>query len=137
MSVDWITMVPSIVYTRIITEFSEAIKNEYNMTDKNFSAIGTSDTTPVFPFVYIGTQPGKEEGKDLEGRCINGGTFAFQIDVTDNKSQYNARKVMNEVIRIMKSMGFEVNQFPNPEDTKDTHRMIARFRRIIGASDTL
>ena len=137
MSVDWITMVPSIVYTRIITEFSETIKNEYNMTDKNFSTIGASDTTPVFPFVYIGTLPGKEEGKDLEGESINGGTFAFQIDVTDNKSQYNARKVMNEVIRIMKSMGFEVNQFPKQEDTKDTHRMIARFRRIIGASDTL
>ena len=137
MSVDWVTMVPSIVYTRIITEFSEAIKNEYNMTDKNFSTIGTSDTTPVFPFVYISTLPGKEEGKDLDGIFINGGTFAFQIDVTDNKSQYNARKVMNEVIRIMKSMRFEVNQFPKPEDTKDTHRMIARFRRIIGASDTL
>ena len=83
MSVDWITMVPSIVYTRIITEFSEAIKNEYKMTDKNFSTIGTSDTTPVFPFVYIGTLPGKEEGKDLDGIFINGGTFAFQIDVTD------------------------------------------------------
>ena len=137
MSVDWITMVPSIVYTRIITEFSKTIKNEYKMTDKNFSTIGASGTTPVFPFVYISTLPGKEEGKDLEGRFINGGTFAFQIDVTDNKSQYNARKVMNEVIRIMKSMGFEVNQFPKPEDAKDTHRMIARFRRIIGASDTL
>ena len=57
MSVDWVTMVPSIVYTRIITEFSKSIKTEYKMTDKNFSTIGISDTTPVFPFVYISTLP--------------------------------------------------------------------------------
>lgn len=137
MSVDWVSMVPSIVYTRIITEFSKALKTEYKMTDDNFSTIGSSDTPPVFPFVYINTLPGAEKGMDLEGTDINGGLFAFQIDVTDNKSQYRARKVMAEIIRIMKTMRFEVNQFPKPEDTKDTHRMIARFRRIIGAIDTL
>ena len=105
------------------------------MTDTNFSMSNTN-TKAVFPFVYVNALPGSERGQDLGGTSINGGLFSFQIDVYDNQTQTRARKVMTEVVRIMKSMGFESNSMPSFEQTQDnTVRMVTRFRRVIGAED--
>ena len=132
MGSDWITMLPLKVFTAIKTEFSQTIKDTHEMTDKNFSTVGSSDTPAVFPFVRFQIMPGAEQGQDFEKNEINAGTFAFQIDVYDNKTQTRARKVMNEVVRILKGKGFDVNQFPTFEDTKDYHRMIVRVRKSFG-----
>lgn len=134
---DWDMMIPLMVFTRIKQNFSQTIKDKYNMTDKNFSTVGSSDTPAVFPFVYVQTLPGTEQAVDMQGISVNAVTFAFQIDVYSNKTQTDARKVMSEVRRIMKSMGFECNQMPSFENTKDVHRMTARFRRVIGGADKL
>lgn len=132
---DWVMLIPLKVITKIKTEFSQTIKEAYDMSDANFSSKPTN-TNAVFPFVYINDMPASELGRDLEGITINGGLFAFQIDIYDNQTQSRARKVMTEVLRIMKGMGFESYQIPYFEDTTDnTVRMIARFRRVIGAGD--
>ena len=138
MSSDWISRVPLVVNTKIKSEFSDVIKSKYNMNDvDNFSMEDSSATPPVFPFVYINILPGSEIGQDLEGTSINGGIFAFQIDVYDNKSASRAREVMSETIRIMKSMHFSCNQFPTPSTNGGVHRSTARFKRTIGANDIL
>lgn len=138
MSADWISRIPLVVNTRIKSEFSEVIKNKYNMTNvDNFSTKDSSATPPVFPFIYINILPGAEVGQDLEGTEINGGIFAFQIVVYDNISESRAREVMSEVIRIMKSMHFLCNQFPVPSTSSGVHRSTARFKRTIGANDIL
>ena len=134
---DWYMMIPLMVFTKLKTEFSQTIKNTYNMTDKNFSTVGSSDTPAVFPFVYVNALPATEQGKDFQGTSVNGALFGFQIDVYSNKTQTEARKVMTEVTRIMKSMGFEINSMPSFQSTQDTHRMTARFRRMIGANDII
>lgn len=134
---DWDMMIPLMVFTRIKQNFSQTIKDKYSMTDKNFSTVGSSDTPAVFPFVYVQTLPGAEHGIDMQGVSVNAGMFSFQIDVYSNKTQTDARKVMAEVRRIMKEMGFECNQMPSFENTKDVHRMTARFRRLIGVGDKL
>ena len=107
------------------------------MKDENFSTVGSSDTSAVFPFVYIQLLPSTEQGQDLEGTTINAGLFTFQIEVTDNQSQARAKDVMSEVKRIMKSMRFTVQPTPDIQDTKDTHRAIMRCSRRIGSSDIL
>lgn len=137
MSSNWIMMIPSQVFTRIKTEFSEKIKTKYNMTGDNFSTTDSQNKKAVFPFVYINLLPASETGNDLEGDTINGGIFTFQIDVYDNKTQARAREVMTEVVRIMKSMRFLVNQMPNSDDTDEIKRMTARFQRTIGGLDVL
>lgn len=134
---DWDMMIPLMVFTRIKQNFSQTIKDKYSMTDKNFSTVGSSDAPAVFPFVYVQTLPGAEQGIDMQGVSVNAGLFSFQIDVYSNKTQTDARKVMAEVRRIMKEMGFECNQMPSFENTKDVHRMTSRFRRLIGAGDKL
>lgn len=134
---NWIMMIPSQVFTRIKTEFSEKIKTKYNMTGDNFSTTDSQNKKAVFPFVYINLLPAIETGNDLAGDTINGGIFTFQIDVYDNKTQARAREVMTEVVRIMKSMRFLVNQMPNSDDTDEIKRMTARFQRTIGGLDVL
>lgn len=137
MSSNWIMMIPSQVFTRIKTEFSEKIKTKYSMTSENFSTTDSQNKKAVFPFVYINLLPASETGNDLAGDTINGGIFTFQIDVYDNKTQARAREVMTEVVRIMKSMRFLVNQMPNSDDTDEIKRMTARFQRTIGGLDVL
>lgn len=134
---DWYIMIPLMVFTKLKQNFSQTIKDTYKMTDKNFSTVGSSDTPAVFPFVYFNALPASEQGRDLQGTSVNGALFGFQIDVYSNKTQNEARNVMKEVARIMKTMGFEINSMPSFEDTKDVHRMTARFRRMFGANDTL
>ena len=134
---DWTDRISSIVFTRIKNEFSNSLKTKYKMTSSNFSTVGSSDSEPVFPFVYIQLLPSAEQGQDIEGNTINAGLFTFQIEVTDNKKQVIAKDVMSEVKRIMKSMRFTVQPTPDIQDTKDTHRAIMRCNRIIGSRDIL
>ena len=134
---DWTDRISSIVFTRIKNEFSSSLKTKYKMKDSNFSTVGSSDTTAVFPFVYVQLLPSTEAGQDIEGNTINAGLFTFQIEVTDNQSQTRAKDVMSEIKRIMKSMRFTVQCTPTLEDTKDTHRAIMRCNRRIGSCDIL
>ena len=137
MSSNWIMMIPSQVFTRIKTEFSEKIKTKYNMTSENFSTTDSQNKKAIFPFVYVNLLPAVEQGMDLEGIDINGGLFTFQIDVYDNQTQARAREVMKEVVRIMKSLLFSCNQMPSFDDTDDVKRMTARFQRSIDWNDIL
>ena len=134
---DWYMKIPLMVFTKIKQNFSQTIKDTYSMTDKNFSTVGSIDTPAVFPFVYVNALPASEQGRDLQGTSVNGALFGFQIDVYSNKTQTDARKVMSEITRIMKTMGFEINSMPSFESTQDVHRMTARFRRMFGANDIL
>ena len=134
---DWYMMIPLMVFAKLKQEFSQAIKDTYNMTDKNFSTVGSSDTPAVFPFVYLQTLPASEIGRDLQGTSVNGVLFGFQAEVYSNKTQNEARKVMSEVTKIMKTMGFEINSMPSFNSTQDVHRMTARFRRSIDENDYL
>ena len=63
MGAEWVFLVETNVYTRILTQFSTSKKKSYRMTDDNFSTVGSSDTPPVFPFVYIQLLPSAEIGK--------------------------------------------------------------------------
>lgn len=137
MGVEWVMYLQSKIFSRIKNEFSDKIKTKYDMTSSNFSTVGSNSTPAVFPFVYVQILPALERARDLTGTAINAGLFTFQIDVIDNKSQTRAREVAFEILRIMKGMRFEVTAMPSFEDTKDTHRSTARYRRHIGSGDKL
>lgn len=133
---EWIMLLPSAVFSRIKGEFSEVIKTEYEMSNSNFSTTDSSNKKAVFPFVYVHLLPAMENAFDLERTTVNGGLFTFQIDVYDNQTQYRTRKVMGEIIRIMKRMRFDIVAMPETE-TKDTYKITARFRRDISKNDVL
>lgn len=137
MSGTWIMDIPSIVFSRIKNEFTQKIKDKYGMTGDNFSTVSATSKSAVFPFVFVSLIASSEQGQTLDGEGINGGMFAFQVDVIDNQSQNRAREVMKEVVRIMKGMRFDLTDMPSFESTEGNHRCTSRFRRMIGSLDSL
>lgn len=135
---EWADDIPLIIYSRLTNGFSQKIKDNYKMTNlNNFSDEGTSDAPSKFPFVQFNALAPVETGQDLEGTSINGALFTFQIDVYDNSSKQKARTIMTEVVRLMKSMRFDVVAMPMFTKSDNVHRGTARFRRTIGANDIL
>ena len=132
----WVLQIPLLVFSRIKNRFPTDIKTKYGMTTSNFSDEST-DNPPAFPFVFLHMLAPLEVGQTLDGESINGGNFTFQIEVYDNKKKSNALEVMSAVMDIMKSMRFEVVSMPEHFKTDNTHRYVARFRRIIGSLDVL
>lgn len=128
-------MLESQVYTRIKTQFPSKLKEKYK--NINFTTENKVDALPRFPTVYIHEMPGAETGEDLQGDTINAVWSSFHIEVTTNTKMNDAKEVMNEVVRIMKTMSFQVIVTPEFQNTDSTYRRVARFRRIIGAGDVL
>lgn len=133
-STKWIYEIPLKALGVIKREITEETK--LNITDKNFSTVGSSDTPAVFPFIYIKTLPSSEVGRTFD-TAISGVNVGFQVEVIDNKTQQNARNVMIEISDIFTKYGFMSRDFGFYEDTKDTHRLVSRFERVIGDGDTL
>lgn len=99
--------------------------------------ISKTTTKATFPTVYIHELPGAEIGADLEGISMNGIRETFQVDVTTNTSQSDAKRVMAIVADEFKQMRFQITAMPEFGDTGDTYRSTARFSRVIGANDIL
>lgn len=133
---NWILLMSSAVFARVKANLSDKLKAEYGMTDKNFSAVDGLNADAVFPFVYVHMLPGIENAMDLERTSINGGLFTFQIEVYDNQSANRARRIMSDVVAVMKKMSFEITSMPEIEKA-ETHRCVARFRRNISKNDVL
>lgn len=115
----------------LLTKLKKIYPNVY-ITDKSKS-IGT----PKFPTVYIHELPGTEKGRDLEGTSINGVLVTMQVDVTTNSDNSEVRKVMATVSDVFKRMGFEAVSILDIDDTGETIRGVARFRREIDKKDWL
>jgi len=128
-------MLESQVITRIKTQFSKKLKEKYK--NINFTTENKVDALPRFPTVYIHEMPGAETGADLQGDAINAVWSSFQIEVTANTKMNEAKEVMDEVVKIMKTMRFQVTYMPEFQNTDSVYRRVARFRRIIGADDVL
>lgn len=134
----WFIKVPSIIFTRLKTEFNEELKTKYNIIDKNFSTAMSNDVPAVFPFISIKTLPSYSSSNDLERNEIETVNFMFQIEVFDNKSQFRTNEVMSEVIDIfVKKLHFEITSIPYFDNKQGVHRLVARANRTIDINDVL
>lgn len=148
----WTMDIPTIVFSRVTSEFSEELKTKYGikkttvklpgMTEpvvawNKFSTSQVSESLPEFPYITIIELPGQERGQDLEGSSINGALFTFQVDVYDNAGDSRPKNCMAEIVRIMKSMRFQVNAMPSFDNKPQEYRMTARFSRVVGYNDSL
>lgn len=142
----WTMDIPTIVFSRIVSDFSEDLKTKYGMkkltvngitTWRNFSTSQVSETPPIFPYITIIETAGVEDDEDLEGDTINADRCGFQIDVYDNQNETRARNCIKEITRIMKTMRFRGAQMPSPNSEPQIYRMTARFARKIADNDIL
>ena len=130
-----LTDIEELVYNKIKTTYPRSLIAQY--PDIKFTTRDRDLVNPKFPTVYIKSVSSPETGGDLSGDSINGVKAIFEIQVIDNDSQQRAKAILCEVIKIMKTMRFSVTAFPEFDNGDSTYRSIARFRRVIGANDTL
>lgn len=130
-----LTALEAIVFTRLKAGFSSEIKEKYDGLE--FTTEEESTAEPSFPNVYMFLMDSPETGSTLEGDSFSGGLFTFQVKVTDNLNSRRTKEVMKEVLRVMKSMRFQMTATPVYENTKESYCSTARFRRAIAEDDTL
>lgn len=131
----WVSDIPSIVLTKVKYGFSSKLKTKY--PNIKFTTSDSSNTAATFPTVYVNKLSSPEQGQDLEGTEIHAILATFQIEVTDNVSQSRANEVIDEVMRIMKAMRFQIVGDPYPDNRDNAYRYVMRCRRVIGALDKL
>ncbi len=125
------------LFTKIV-EYVTTNLTDPILTDDNFSS-KDSDISgdPIFPFVLIKRIVGTETALDLERDTLNGGLFTYEIRVTSNDSQDEAKEIMNYVTRAMKSMKFYGASLPISSDSNNLHVSIARWQRTMHGGDLI
>lgn len=131
----WTSDIQSIVFTRIKTEATRRLKTKY--PDIFFTTSSKTAKEPQFPTVYIKRMQGVEQGQTLDGITVNAILSTFQVEVTDNISDNRSQEVADVVCEIMKSMMYQIVGEPIPDNTGDTYRNVARYRRLVGSLDIL
>lgn len=98
---------------------------------------GKSNKEAEFPTAYIHELPGVETGCDIDGIGVNAVMETFQVDVSTNTSKRDAKYIANIIASAFKKLRFQIVSMPEIEYGDETYRCVARFRRVIGANDTL
>lgn len=127
------------IESRVYTRLKKQVSNTFLTKYPNYT-ITTSDKRPStmkYPYVYIHELSGVERGNTLEGNYLSALSVSIQVEVYSDTSQVATSDTMKEIVRIMKSMRFNISMFPENQNTDSLYRKIARFERVIGDGDTI
>ena len=132
----WATEIDTTVLSRLRSRgYADLRKNYPNI---NFTDDDRAPIDPKFPTVFYINISSAERGQTLDGKTVNALLHSVQIEVSDN-SQTNStvKAVMSKICDYMKDMRYEVVNMPFFQNTDTVFRMVARFRRTIGANDVI
>lgn len=131
----WAYEIGDVLLTYVTTRLLEKLHTEFpNLT---VTSVADLNSLSQFPTVHIKTIGCPETGTDLEGESINAVDLAIQCDTYMNTTQYDTRKVSNEVANILKELRFKITTLPEFGNANDYFRVTFRGSRIIGANDKI
>ena len=132
----WATEIDTTVLSRLRSRGYADLKKNY--PNINFTDDDRAPIDPKFPTVFYINISSAERGQTLDGKSMNALLHSVQIEVSDN-SQTNStvKAVMSNICDYMKDMGYEIVNMPFFQNTDTVFRMVARFRRTIGANDVI
>lgn len=133
-SATWWDEIDSYLYTYLTVKLKSALLSEFPKLYVTNSP--KTDAAAMFPTVHIHTLESSEMGDDLDNTEIHAMLKSFQIDVLSNSSLADSKKVMREVISLMKAKRFSIIGFPIYSVENNVYTGICRFQRMIGASDS-
>lgn len=137
MTNDWIFSLESKIFSIVKAKTETDIKKSFSKVTYVTSEESLSSTS-TFPTIYIGQmEGGVEVGKDLEGETINGVSTTFVVKVLTNTSKNDAKTIMMYLLDAFKTLGFDNIALPYTSSLDGVYTNVARFRRVIGASDKL
>ena len=122
------------VYSRLKNKYPQELKTRFPNT--KFTRDDKVLNEAKFPCVYVHELSSMEQGQDLQNNDICAVLSTIQVEVYDNESIDNAKKVMDYVCETMKSMRYSIISMPEFRNT-DVYRRVARFRRLVASLDTL
>lgn len=126
------------IESRVFTQISYMLTERENAPYPDMKCTTVSQNTVVnFPTMYIHELQPVEMGNDLVNQTVNAVLSTFEIQVWDNVSEKNCKDILTAAILEMKKLGFSVTMFPNVTTDSKIAWGVARFRRMIGAEDTL
>lgn len=138
----WATEIDTTVLSRLRSRGYTDLKKKYK--NINFTDNDRAQTTPKFPTVYYINISSAERGQTLDGKSMNALLHSVQIEVSDNGTpvankpqNYATKDVMSNICEYMKDMGYDIVNMPFFQNTDTVFRMVARFRRVIGANDVI
>lgn len=131
----WATEIDTTVLSRLRSRGYVDLKKKY--PNINFTDDDRAPKDPNFPTVFYINIPSAERGQTLDGKTVNAVLHSVQIEVSDNSQTSSTVKVvMSKICDYMKDMSYEIVGTPSFKNT-DIFRMVARFRRTIGANDVI
>ena len=130
---NWFAQIESTVLTYLqymLCEKTGALYPNLNCTTKSQS------TKPSdFPTLYLHSLTPIERDQDLENDAINSVLSTLEIQVFSNQSETEAKKIMTDVVLLMKSLRWSITMLPDPQTNDKISYCIARFRKLVTESD--
>lgn len=131
----WIADIESTIFSVVQARAKPKLQGNYPSI--NFTTLQSVNKKPKFPNVYIHLLPMAELAEDTESVNINAVLATFQIDVTSNTTQGDAKKVIYTIADILKELRFNITTAPTFYIENDIYRGTMRVRRSIANKDIL
>lgn len=127
-----------LINEQILTRITEYVMaNISGLGESNFSKTAKEETPTILPFINVKRITGYEVANTLEADNINGALMTFQVKVTSNESEFEAKTISDEVGKAFKSMGFRATSLPLDNDLDNLHIKISRWQRELDEGDVL
>ena len=132
----WFAELTGLVTTHFKTRLKKLIPatlfKQLKITTDN-SAIAPTE----LPAIWLEEVSSMETGENLDNTSINAVMETIQVTIYHNGQMKDVKKLMNASVLAMKQMRFGAVMTPIYTTNHDKKTGIARFRRLIGESDSL
>lgn len=131
----WFAELSGLILTHFKTRLKKLIPDgqfkKLKITNSN------SDIAPTeLPAIWLEEVSSMETGENLDNTSINAVIETVQITVFYNGQMKDVKKLMNASVLAMKQMRFGAIMTPIYTTNHDMKTAVARFRRLIGESDS-
>lgn len=130
----WFTEIESKYRSYFTTRMKKSLP-DYNF---NFPTEETNNTPTKFPTVFFHEISQVETGNDLENDGVNAVMETIEVQVITNDTLAENRDITATAAVLMKQMRFSMISAPVClQEGENIRRSISRYRRIIGADDSV
>lgn len=132
----WFTEIESTINTIIKYNLVDRVDAPFpDLTCTTSSQSETIENVDIFPTLYIHLLPPVETGSDLYNIDVTAIRATFEFQIYSDKSESDCMTIINQCIKEMKSLRFNVAMFPDPQTYDKKYFAVARFSRVIASGD--
>lgn len=122
------------------SKFANQYKDSKGKTTFNVTRNNASNTTTMFPTVYMNFIGASERGQTLDGTSINAVNMTVEVHIITTNAQglSDNEKIAWATTDAFKTLGFTATMPSQPISNVDgVYESVSRFSRVIGDGDVL